>query len=218
MEKIIHEEHKLPLGLDFEDVELVSLDLTSSSIVTAIKPTEMEKMNDVIMSSLSVYSKNQFVILVDAEDNMSQYSEDVTSYYSAPSDLSNIRLGFKQEIEARKNGEKSIEECKIVFINNIKRFNQLTGMTEDEIRVLFNEGQKVNIIIIASGLYSDTIGAFDRESKMMVRTINQALISHKISEQEFIRVKDRFGEPELKVGEMYYINNQEYQKIKLMEG
>ncbi|MET1540456.1 hypothetical protein ABUR98_14140, partial [Staphylococcus aureus] len=67
------------------------------------------------------------------------------------------------------------------------------GMTEDEIRVLFNEGQKVNIIIIASGLYSDTIGAFDRESKMMVRTINQALISHKISEQEFIRVKDRFG-------------------------
>ncbi len=218
LEKIIHEEHKLPLGLDFEDVELVSLDLTSSSIVTAIKPTEMEKMNDVIMSSLSVYSKNQFVILVDAEDNMSQYSEDVTSYYSAPSDLSNIRLGFKQEIEARKNGEKSIEECKIVFINNIKRFNQLTGMTEDEIRVLFNEGQKVNIIIIASGLYSDTIGAFDRESKMMVRTINQALISHKISEQEFIRVKDRFGEPELKVGEMYYINNQEYQKIKLMEG
>lgn len=218
LEKIIHEEHKLPLGLDFEDVELVSLDLTSSSIVTAIKPTEMEKMNDVIMSSLSVYSKNQFVILVDAEDNMSQYAEDVTSYYSAPSDLSNIRLGFKQEIEARKNGEKSIEECKIVFINNIKRFNQLTGMTEDEIRVLFNEGQKVNIIIIASGLYSDTIGAFDRESKMMVRTINQALISHKISEQEFIRVKDRFGEPELKVREMYYINNQEYQKIKLMEG
>lgn len=218
LEKIIHEEHKLPLGLDFEDVELVSLDLTSSSIVTAIKPTEMEKMNDVIMSSLSVYSKNQFVILVDAEDNMSQYSEDVTSYYSAPSDLSNIRLGFKQEIEARKNGEKSIEECKIVFINNIKRFNQLTGMTEDEIRVLFNEGQKVNIIIIASGLYSDTIGAFDRESKMMVRTINQALISHKISEQEFIRVKDRFGEPELKVGEMYYINNQEYQKNKTNGG
>ncbi|HDA1767476.1 type VII secretion protein EssC [Staphylococcus aureus] len=218
LEKIIHEEHKLPLGLDFEDVELVSLDLTSSSIVTAIKPTEMEKMNDIIMSSLSVYSKNQFVILVDAEDNMSQYADDVTSYYSAPSDLSNIRLGFKQEIEARKNGEKSIEECKIVFINNIKRFNQLTGMTEDEIRMLFNEGQKVNIIIIASGLYSDTIGAFDRESKMMVRTINQALISHKISEQEFIRVKDRFGEPELKAREMYYINNQEYQKIKLMEG
>ena len=79
---------------------------------------------------------------------MSQYSEDVTSYYSAPSDLSNIRLGFKQEIEARKNGEKSIEECKIVFINNIKRFNQLTGMTEDEIRVLFNEGQKLILSLL----------------------------------------------------------------------
>ena len=78
--------------------------------------------------------------------------------------------------------------------------------------------KKLILSLLQSGLYSDTIGAFDRESEMMVRTINQALISHKISEQEFIRVKDRFGEPELKVGEMYYINNQEYQKIKLMEG
>ena len=62
----------------------------------------------------------------------SQYSEDVTSYYSAPSDLSNIRLDLSKN-RSKENDEKSIEECKIVFIN-IKRFNQLTGMTsEDEI-------------------------------------------------------------------------------------
>ena len=52
---------------------------------------------------------------------------------------------------------------------------------------------------------------------MMTRTVNQAVIGHKISEQEFIRVKDRFGEPELKSKEMYYISNQEYKKFKLFE-
>ena len=56
---------------------------------------------------------------------------------------------------------------------------------------------------------------------MMTRTVNQAVIGHKISEQEFIRVKDRFGEPELKSKEMYYISNQEYKssnysRVKLM--
>ena len=56
-----------------------------------------------------------------------------------------------------------------------------------------------------------------KESKMMTRTVNQAVIGHKISEQEFIRVKDRFGEPELKSKEMYYISNQEYKKFKLFE-
>ena len=33
---------------------------------------------------------------------------------------------------------------KIVFINNVKRFNQITGMNENEIRYLFNEGVKYN--------------------------------------------------------------------------
>lgn len=58
LEKIIYEEYKLLLGLDFEDVELVSLDLISFLIVIVIKLIEMEKMNDVIMFSLLVYSKN----------------------------------------------------------------------------------------------------------------------------------------------------------------
>lgn len=217
LEKLILEEHKLPLGLDFEDVELVSLEVKKSSIVTALKPNDQENLNHLILKHLTVYSKNHTVILVDTDENMHQYANGVTSYYSTSSELSIIRKGFTQEITARKSGERSRKEVKIVFINNIKRFNQITGMTENELRTLFNDGPKFNVFIIASGLYTDTIGAFDKESKMVTRTVNQAVISHKISEQEFIKVKDQFGEPELKPKEMFYINNQEYQKIKLFE-
>lgn len=217
LEQLILEEHKLPLGLDFEDVELVSLEVDKSSIVTAIKPNEQEYLNHLILDHLSVYSREHVVLLADADENMAQYANEVSSYYSSPSDLTMIRKGFSQEIAARKNGERSTSERKIVFINNVKRFNQITGMNENEIRYLFNEGVKYNVFVIGSGLYSDTVGAYDKESKMMTRTVNQAVIGHKISEQEFIRVKDRFGEPELKSKEMYYISNQEYKKFKLFE-
>ncbi|MEJ7450883.1 hypothetical protein WL513_13345, partial [Staphylococcus warneri] len=70
LEQLILEEHKLPLGLDFEDVELVSLEVDKSSIVTAIKPNEQEYLNHLILDHLSVYSREHVVLLADADENM----------------------------------------------------------------------------------------------------------------------------------------------------
>ena len=88
--------------LDFEDVELVSLEVDKSSIVTAIKPNEQEYLNHLILDHLSVYSREHVVLLADADENMAQYANEVSSYYSSPSDLTMIRKGFSQEIAARK--------------------------------------------------------------------------------------------------------------------
>ncbi|WP_436884695.1 type VII secretion protein EssC [Staphylococcus gallinarum] len=217
LEKVILEEHQIPLGLDFEDVELVSLDLKFPSIITALKPNDQEYLNKKILDSLEILSQENIVILIDVDENLANYQNNVTSYYSTQSEFSNLRKGFKQEIDARKEGKRSSDEKKVVFINNVKRFNQATGMTEDEVKTLFNEGPKYNVLVIASGLYSDTIGAFDRESKMLTRAVSQAVIAHKISEQEFIKVRDQYREPELKTNEMFFVNNQEYKKIKLIE-
>ncbi|NJI01110.1 NACHT domain-containing protein [Staphylococcus hyicus] len=217
LEDIVTQSHQIPLGLDFETVKLVRLDLNAPSIVAAIKPIEQEHLNDIIINYLGIYKQQETVILVDADENMERFSNKVTSYYASATELSMIRKGFIQEIEARKTGKRSCEERKVVFINNIKRFVQVTGVTEDEVRRLFNEAPTYNIMIIASGLYSDTIGAYDKQSKMMTRIVNQAVISHKISEQEFLPVKNQYGEPELKTRECYMVKNQEYQKLLLME-
>ena len=54
------------------------------------------------------------------------------------------------------------------------------------------------------------------ESKMLTRAVSQAVIAHKISEQEFIKVRDQYREPELKTNEMFFVNNQEYKKLNLL--
>ena len=106
---------------------MVSLDVTKPSIITAVKPNEHEYLSRIIINQLEVYSKNNTVILVDADENMSSYSENVSSYHSSSSELNMIRTGFKQEIASRKEGKRSCEVRKIVFINNIKGLTKLQG-------------------------------------------------------------------------------------------
>ena len=70
-EKIILEDHKLPVGLDFEDVELVSLDVTKPSILSAKVPKDLEILNDKIFVELEKLKTSATTILIDAEMNMS---------------------------------------------------------------------------------------------------------------------------------------------------
>lgn len=217
LEKIIHEEHKLPLGLDFEDVELVSLDLTSPSILTARTPNDLEIVNNRVLDGMSKLKESVTTILVDADENMSDKSSIVNSYYASSEDLQLIKQGFIVEIKKRLNSERSKESVKIVFINNLKAFISITGLNEKDIRYILSEGPKVNVYTIISSMYNDILGTFDRESKLARQIINQAVIVTRLYDQEFLQAKITNREPLLKPYEMYYFNKNEHIKIKLIQ-
>ena len=63
-----------------------------------------------------MFTPEHVVLLADADENMAQYANEVSSYYSSPSDLTMIRKGFSQEIAARKNGERSTSERKLYLL------------------------------------------------------------------------------------------------------
>ena len=217
LEKIIHEEHKLPLGLDFEDVELVSLDLTLPSILTARTPNDLEIVNNRVLDGMSKLKESVTTILVDADENMSDKASIVNSYYASSEDLQLIKQGFIVEIKKRLNSERSKESVKIVFINNLKAFISITGLNEKDIRYILSEGPKVNVYTIISSMYNDILGTFDRESKLARQIINQAVIVTRLYDQEFLQAKITNREPLLKPYEMYYFNKNEYIKIKLIQ-
>lgn len=217
LEKIIHEEHKLPLGLDFEDVELVSLDLISPSILTARTPNDLEIVNNRVLDGMSKLKESVTTILVDADENMSDKSSIVNLYYASSEDLQLIKQGFIVEIKKRLNSERSKESVKIVFINNLKAFISITGLNEKDIRYILSEGPKVNVYTIISSMYNDILGTFDRESKLARQIINQAVIVTRLYDQEFLQAKITNREPLLKPYEMYYFNKNEHIKIKLIQ-
>lgn len=96
---IIKEDYKLPLGLDFEDVELVSLDLKSPSIIAARAPKDLDLINQVVLEGISQLKEQTTTILIDADGNMSDKEKYVRSYYTQPEELIYIKQGFNVEIK-----------------------------------------------------------------------------------------------------------------------
>ena len=215
-EKIILEDHKLPVGLDFEEVELVSLDVTKPSILSAKVPKDLEILNDKILVELEKLKTSATTILIDAEMNMSNKKDMVKSYYSSFEELKFIKQGFVVEIEKRINGEKATDDIKVVFINNIKAFISSTGITEKDIKLILSDGPKVNVYVIISSMYNDIIGTYDRETKLTRQIINQAIIATRLYDQDFAPSRSTNREPMLKPYEMHKFENNEYQKIKIM--
>ncbi len=217
LEKVILEDYRLPLGLDFEDVELVNLDLRSPSILTARVPKDLEIVNNRVFKSLEILKKQATIILIDPENNMQRKVENVSSYYSTKEELNFIKQGFDIEIQKRLSGEKSSDDIKVVFINNLKAFVSGTGITEKDIKNILSEGPKVNVYTIISSMYNDIIGTYDRETKLTREIVNQAVIVSRLYDQDFTPAKSTNKEPMLKPYEMYYFNNNENRKIKLIE-
>lgn len=214
---IIKEDYKLPLGLDFEDVELVSLDLKSPSIIAARAPKDLDLINQVVLEGISQLKEQTTTILIDADGNMSDKEKYVRSYYTQPEELIYIKQGFNVEIKKRLQGQRDIKDKKIVIINNFKEFSTKTGITENDIRLMFAEGPKVNVYIIITSMYNDILGTFDKVTKLTKQIINQAIIVSRLYDQEFLPAKSTNREPLLKPYEMYYFNDNEYQKIRLLE-
>ncbi|MGW7968871.1 type VII secretion protein EssC [Staphylococcus xylosus] len=217
LEKVILEDYRLPLGLDFEDVELVNLDLRSPSILTARVPKDLEIVNNRVFKSLEILKQQATIILIDPENNMQRKVENVSSYYSTKEELNFIKQGFDIEIQKRLSGEKSSDDIKVVFINNLKAFVSGTGITEKDIKNILSEGPKVNVYTIISSMYNDIIGTYDRETKLTREIVNQAVIVSRLYDQDFTPAKSTNKESMLKPYEMYYFDNNENQKIKLIE-
>ena len=67
LEKIIHEEHKLPLGLDFEDVELVGFDLSQTNIFTSVKPVDIDNGLTLLEKQLNIISNEYEIATLDTK-------------------------------------------------------------------------------------------------------------------------------------------------------
>ena len=155
--------------------------------MTARVPKDLENLNDRVFEELVKLKSTTTTILIDADANLANKREYFSSYYSKPEDLTFIKQGFDVEIKKRLNGERSTDDAKIVFINNLKAFITMTGLTDKNIRTMLSDGPKVNVNVIISSMYNDIIGTYDKETKLTRQIINQAVIVSRLYDQDFYR-------------------------------
>lgn len=217
VEQLITKSYRIPLGLDFEEVELVTLDLSEPSIITALSPQDLELVNNHILEALKDLKEKETVILIDSDGSMSDKSEYFSSYYTTAEEQKFVKEGFEIEIKKRISGEHSIQQRKIVFINNLKAFINNSMLTEQEIRMILGEGPKYNVFTIFSGMYNDMVSTYERQAKLVRQITKQSIIVSRLYDQELVMTTSTSREPMLKPYEMYYTNQNVTHKIQMME-
>ncbi|AVO03098.1 type VII secretion protein EssC [Staphylococcus simulans] len=214
---MITNEYKIPLGLDFEEVELVSLDLTQPSIITALSPQDLEIVNNHVLNALKLLTEKETVILIDSDQSMHDKSNQVSLYYSTVEEQKFVKDSFSIEIKKRMSGEYSTEQRKIVMISNLKAFISNTMLTEQEVRMILAEGPKYNIFIIFSSMYNDIVSTYERQAKLVRQIVDQSIIVSRLYDQELVMKPSTSREPLLNPYEMYYTSHHQTQKIQLIE-
>ncbi|HGO2238033.1 TPA: type VII secretion protein EssC [Staphylococcus aureus] len=212
LEKIIHEEHKLPLGLDFEDVELVGFDLSQTNIFTSVKPVDIDNGLTLLEKQLNIISNEYEIATLDTKGILKNTGYEDYLYCGDKKEI----ISFKNELVSF---IKNVEPQKkwIVVISDFKEFINIASPNNDEIKTIFLDGPKNNVFPIIYGLYQETIGGFSSQIKLLKEIVSSAFVGISISEQELIKVRYKVNEKNLKNNEMYYIYNYEYKKIKLFE-
>lgn len=211
LEKIIHEEHKLPLGLDFEDVELVGFDLSQTNIFTSVKPVDIDNGLTLLEKQLNIISNEYEIATLDTKGILKNTGYEDYLYCGDKKEIISFKnelVSFIKNVEPRKKW--------IVVISDFKEFINIASPNNDEIKTIFLDGPKNNVFPIIYGLYQETIGGFSSQIKLLKEIVSSAFVGISISEQELIKVRYKVNEKNLKNNEMYYIYNYEYKKLNYL--
>lgn len=131
LEKIIHEEHKLPLGLDFEDVELVGFDLSQTNIFTSVKPVDIDNGLTLLEKQLNIISNEYEIATLDTKGILKIQGMKIICTVEIRKKLLVLKWisEFYKNVEPRKKW--------IVVISDFKEFINIASPNNDEIKLYF---------------------------------------------------------------------------------
>lgn len=205
------------VGLDYEKVEPATLDWTKPLLLASEKPADLQLYNQLALYNLRHLADFASVMILDASNQMPQMQGQVQYYFSAANDLMAAKVGLVNDIRERKAKPDGEYRKWLIFIHDLERFTNASGITDEEFSFILTEGAKTGIVLLISGNAADLLTGYNRTAKIARRIISQALVGMRISDQEFERFPYVARESYLKAMEAYIIKNQTYQKVRLID-
>jgi len=203
--------NQLPLGVDFDQVEAVSIDVNKLKNLTVFSDQEESLQllqKNLIQSSLLLCDTK--LIIIDTEGGLIEYQQQCKTYVSGDSisDFSEMLLG---EINRREeNGDTSDW---LIFIDKIDFFIKVSKIKDDEFKMIYEKGPKVGLHLIICSAYS-YISSYDAIPKYIKVNGKQAIIGMRKSDQTVYDKPYQANEPMMEIDEAYYYVNSSYEKIK----
>ncbi|MBP2622162.1 type VII secretion protein EssC [Streptococcus panodentis] len=208
-------QNQLPLGLDFVKVESVNIPLTGFKHLLYISDNEehLENMTRHLLEVITELVPSKKVMFMDMDDTYGGQF-DLFARVSKPETLKDMANQLMLELEDRKKGEAGHDF--IIFIPDLEKFVEVSGLTTEQVSTLYQEGWKYNMHFVVGSMYSyisnNTVGTPVRQ----IKTYNQHyLLGMRLTDQTVLEKPFNSKEPYLNKDEVYLYGRQSSIKLKI---
>ncbi len=204
----------LPLGMSLESTEIVAFDPVKDGYIVLADdtPTQTELIQRTILADFKELS-SYYRIVFDCGDQFSSTLSFDQAIQAA--DCNEMALELLGEITNRLERTETTEKM-LVYIPEIIPFAEKSMLYEEQVRRLLKEGPKAGIYFIFQASKNKLDVAFDDVSRYLRNSPKIGLVGSRLTDQEYIKVKSNFGEPELEFDQHNFFADRKAERIKLI--
>ena len=208
------EKGQLPLGLDLENVEPLSWDLSKGNLLYIFeKEWQNDNMIRNILYNLSKLRIDTTLLSVSKFQEQYKFSRVISSELDRKNKIEEV---FDLVCENIDLGE-ILSQPYIVIWDEIEELVQENELLSEKILYILNHGPRI-------GLYSfiTTIPSLSNSLNVVSKFIKQlkyAIVELRLNDQKIINVSNvKYSEPILEKSIAYMVDDKYYQKMKIMKG
>lgn len=210
------EDGLLPLGVDYEEVEVMPFSLvhqTNLAVIGEQRKTFLP-LKQAVLSSIELLAGKHNTMIIDSGHICEKETLAVNAYIADSEAYPQVKEDILTEIRKRKeSGSEGLPKW-LIYITDMEIFEKETTLTEDELKelLLSTEQTGVHFIIASDHQYlGKTRIGLPRHYKELIKA---AVFSMRVSDQEFLDKPYMSREPELEIDSAYYAAEKQFIKIK----
>ena len=206
--------HELPIGLEFEEVQTTSLpiDRFKHLLVLSDKDTAMNAATNHIIKLLLHLFDKEVITIFDPIDEYRSVSDRVEHYIGSGMSYRSILDSLKEQVLIARKQRRMLEH--FVVITDVGQFVTESNIEPNELALLMEEGQRVGLHLIFA-THKSYLSGYTDIPKYMKTQLDTAIIAMKMSEQS-IYTRSTTGREEPLLDDQIYLHYQNVQtKLKI---
>jgi S-DNA-T family DNA segregation ATPase FtsK/SpoIIIE len=201
----------LPLGIDFEKVEAVALEIEKMKHLTVFSDREeaLSLIQKNLLKSIELLPSTKLMI-IDSEGNLADYQNQSQTYVSGEqvTQFSEMILG-----EITRREEANDRSSWVIFIDKLDSFIKTSKIKDEDFKRIYEKGPRVGLHLIICSLYG-YMSSYETIPKYVKANGKEAVIGMRKSDQTIYDKPYQANELMLDIDEAYYYVNNSYLKIK----
>lgn len=207
----------MPLGLEFENVEAIGIDLTRLKhiLLTSDNDEGQQTITHHFLNIATRLMVEYKVMLVDVTKDYTDYQQQVSSYLAEKEILQNFSQQLAFELKERL--EKPAESLKpwLIFIPKLAEFMTETSITLEDWTFLFEHGPRAKMFFIIGSPYQYVGVTSDAIPKKIRADVQHIVLGMRLLDQNFLEKVYNSKEPRLMADQVYLHNRRESILLKI---